>query len=198
MIDWLPIQQRLGITADGIAGRFTWGTLLAHVADRSLGDRGPLLGAACADHLSEYQITTPLRIAHFLAQIAHETGGFRWLQEIWGPTPAQRKYEGRADLGNTHSGDGFRYRGRGCLQLTGRANYADCGYRLGIDLEHDPDRAAEPGVSLLIACDYWRSRNINALADTDDITRVTKKVNGGTNGLEDRMKRLARAKEVLL
>lgn len=196
-MNWEPIQKRLGVTADGIPGPYTYQALLTHVANRQLADRGVPLGKGCALHFPVYQINTPIRIAHFIAQAAHESGNFRWMEEIWGPTAAQRKYEGRADLGNRYPGDGYRYKGRGCFQLTGRANYRTIGDRLGLELEENPELAAEPGISILIACDYWRSRNINRLADADDITRVTKAINGGTNGIEDRMKKLARAKEVL-
>lgn len=197
-MDWKPIQQRLGVAADGKAGRQTYAGLLARVAGRDLGERGVKLGIACANHFPAYGIVTPLRIAHFLAQAAHETSGFRWMEEIWGPTRAQARYDGRADLGNTYPGDGYRYKGRGPFQLTGRANYRTVGERIGLDLEQYPDLAAEPGAGLLIACDYWHSRKINPLADADNIIRVTEKINGGRNGLEDRMRKLARAKEILL
>lgn len=197
MIDWRPIQKRLGVVADSVAGPMTYAALLAHVGNRTLGERGRELGRGCARHFADYGITTPLRIAHWIAQTCHESGNYRWMQEIWGPTAAQRKYEGRADLGNVKPGDGKRYAGRGILQLTGRANYRTVGQRLGIDLEGNPELAADPAISVLIACDYWQSRNINPIADADDITRVTKKVNGGTNGIEDRMLRLRRAKDVL-
>jgi putative chitinase len=197
-MDWPPIQRRLGVPDDGDAGPITFQALLAHVSNRSLGDLGIRLGKGCVQHFPVYQINTPLRIAHFLGQAAHESGGFRWMQEIWGPTPAQRRYDGREDLGNTQPGDGRRYAGRGVFQLTGRANYRTVGARLGLDLESSPELAAEPAISLLIACDYWRSRKINPMADADDITRVTRAINGGINGIEDRMLKLRRAKEVLL
>jgi putative chitinase len=198
MIDWKPIQKRLGIAPDGIAGRYTFSTLLAHVAERSLADRGVLLGAGCAQHFTAYDITTPLRLAHFIAQACHESGRFKYMQEIWGPTAAQRKYELRADLGNVCVGDGKRYAGRGIFQLTGRANYREVGDRIGLDLEQDPELAAQPGISVMIACDYWRSRKINVPADRDDVMAVTRKINGGLTGIEDRMRRLSRAKEILL
>ena len=86
----------------------------------------PHLESAMAD----YQINTTIRIAAFLAQIGHESGGLKWLSELWGPTPAQSRYEGRKDLGNVQPGDGFLYRGRGFIQLTGRANYASARDRL--------------------------------------------------------------------
>ncbi len=198
MIDWRPIQKRLGVAADGFAGPYTYATLLAHVANRSLGQEGVNLGRGCAKHFPKYGIDTPLRLGHFVAQIAHESGGFRWMREIWGPTPAQRKYEGRLDLGNVNVGDGRRYAGRGCIQITGRSNYREVGHRLNLPLEDQPDLASDPETSIWIACDYWKWRGINLIADHDDITRVTKLVNGGTAGIEDRMRKLARAKEVLL
>ncbi|ULH18273.1 hypothetical protein MF271_22685 (plasmid) [Deinococcus sp. KNUC1210] len=81
------------------------------------------LGTACEDA----GIDMPPRLSHFLAQVTHESGGFRWMVEIWGPTPAQIRYEGRLDLENTEPGDGFRYRGRGPMMLTGRGNFRNVG-----------------------------------------------------------------------
>jgi putative chitinase len=107
------------------------------------------------------------------------------------------EYEGRVDLGNTHPGDGPRYKGRGLIQLTGRANYREYGKALGIDLEGHPEWAAEPKRSLLIACEYWKRRNINAACDRDDIEAVTRLINGGVNGLAARRALTARAKAVL-
>jgi len=153
--------------------------------------------SALAPHLSrvlaEYGITTRLRVAHWLAQICHESAGLRTTEEF----ASGAAYEGRKDLGNTHPGDGIRYKGRGLIQLTGRANYRAIGARLGVDLERHPERAAEPVLSLRIACEYWDSRNINRHADADDLIAVTRAVNGGLNGLEDRRRYLARAKAAL-
>jgi putative chitinase len=156
------------------------------------------LAKACPDLFEKYEINTPLRRCHFWAQAAHESGGFKYLTEIWGPTPAQAKYEGRKNLGNTQDGDGYLFRGRGIFQLTGRANYADMSKRIGRDLVINPELAAKPDVALLIACEYWKSRKLNALADADDVLAITKKINGGTNGLEDRRVNLARAKALWL
>lgn len=144
---------------------------------------------------ADYAVTTRLRICHFLAQAAHETDGFRTLEEYGGPAYFIR-YEGRRDLGNTEAGDGLRYHGRGIFQLTGRANYRRYGQILGIDLEAEPERAKEPETSLRIAFAYWSARAINAAADTDDSESVTKLINGGRNGLAERTRYLAQAKAI--
>lgn len=154
----------------------------------------PSLSAAAA----EFGINTRLRVAHFLAQLAHESGGFRHREEIWGPTRAQKRYEGRDDLGNTEPGDGFRFRGRGWIQLTGRANYRTYGRKLGVALEADPDLARSDGnVMARIAACYWADRKINPWADRDSLVQVTKKINGGLNGYADRALYLRRAKKAV-
>lgn len=146
------------------------------------------LRAACVEICA-----TPLRAAHFLAQIAHESGGFRYSEEI----ASGAAYEGREDLGNTEPGDGRRFKGRGVIQLTGRANYQRYGDLLGLDLVRQPGLAALPEVAYRTAALYWLDRNINTDADRDDLRAVTRAVNGGTNGLDDRRRYLHRAKEVL-
>ena len=143
--------------------------------------------------LAQYEIDNRLRVAHFLAQIIHEFAGLRTTEEF----ASGAAYEGRKDLGNVNPGDGRRYKGRGLLQLTGRANYKRLGDKLGIDLENEPELAAEPKLSLTIACEYWVDRKINAACDVDDLIAVTKKVNGGLNGLADRRQLLVKAKAAL-
>jgi len=143
--------------------------------------------------LEAYEIDTRLRIAHFLAQTCHESAGFRTTEEF----ASGYAYEGRKDLGNVKKGDGRRYKGRGLIQLTGRANYKALGDALGIDLEGNPFQAAEPALSLTIACEYWKKRKINPDCDRDDIITVTKKINGGLNGLDDRRNYTRKAKEAL-
>ena len=132
--------------------------------------------------LQEYDISNRLRIAHFLGQTCHESAGFRTTEEF----ASGDAYEGRSDLGNTQPGDGRRFKGRGLLQLTGRANYREFGGVLGVDLEGRPETAAQPALSLRIACEYWKRRNINKACDQDDLMTVTRLINGGLNGLEDR------------
>mgnify|MGYP000945617930 CR=1 FL=1 len=143
----------------------------------------------------DHAVTARLRICHFLAQAAHETDGFRTLEEYGGPAYFIR-YEGRRDLGNTQAGDGIRYHGRGIFQLTGRANYRRFGQLLGIDLETEPEQAKEPEISLRVAFAYWGERAINTAADADDSERVTKLINGGRNGLSERVRYLAKAKAI--
>ena len=154
------------------------------------------LGPAC----EAAQINTPQRLAHFLSQVTHESGGFRWMQEIWGPTPAQVRYEGRLDLGNTQPGDGKRYMGRGPMQLTGRVNYRATGQRIGQPLEAQPELASQIGVGSLVACDYWTHHSLNRLADQGGLVMVpaiTRVVNGGENGLPDRQRRYSIAAHIL-
>jgi putative chitinase len=143
--------------------------------------------------LDQYEIDTRLRVAHFLAQIIHEAAGLSTTEEF----ASGAAYEGRKDLGNVNPGDGRLYKGRGLLQLTGRANYKRLGEKLGVNLEDDPALAAEPKLSLSIACEYWTDRRINAACDADDLIAVTKKVNGGLNGLADRRQLLVKAKAAL-
>jgi putative chitinase len=175
--------------------------LIQIAGNNGMSERLRLFTPGVNETLAKYNITTKLRIAHFLAQIMHESGGFRWLREIWGPTDVQRRYEGRRDLGNTQPGDGKRYMGRGVIQLTGRANYAqatrELGKSFGVDFVANPVLAEQAPYAVLIAGWYWDSRNINGPADRDDLNRVTRLINGGTNGINDRRNYLQRAKLVL-
>lgn len=195
-MDVALVQRRLGVRADGDFGPVTLTALLRKIGAPA-GTAGPLGGGVGALE-GAIILDSGLRLAHFLAQAGHETAGFSRMVEIWGPTPAQRRYEGRSDLGNIRAGDGFRYRGRGILQITGRDNYRRFGALIGVDIEGQPDLAAEPAIAMALACAYWTSRRINASADRDDVEAVTRLVNGGLNGLDDRRQRLARAKAILL
>lgn len=145
-------------------------------------------------HAPKYGVTTPLRIAHFLAQAAHESANFRTLEEY----ASGAAYEGRKDLGNTQKGDGKRYKGRGIFQLTGRENYRKIGNILGFDLEGNPELAADPEISVLTALEYWKSRGLNSWADKDDVRTITRRINGGLNGFQDRQDKLNKAKIALV
>jgi putative chitinase len=148
------------------------------------------VGEVLAATLDSFAINTRLRIAHFLGQTCHESAGFRTTQEF----ASGEAYEGRSDLGNTEPGDGPRYKGRGLLQLTGRANYKAFGKLLDIKLEEHPELAAEPVLSLKIACAFWKEKNLNQFCDSDDIVRLTRRINGGTNGLDERRTFTSKAK----
>lgn len=151
--------------------------------------------------MDEFEINTPLREAAFLAQVAHESAEFRFMEEIWGPTAAQRRYEPvtqkSKDLGNTQPGDGKRFKGRGPIQVTGRSNYQTYGKLLNVDLIADPTRAATPEVGFRIAGVFWQRNGLNELADKEFFKTITKRINGGFNGLEERTRYYLRAKSVL-
>lgn len=141
-----------------------------------------------------FGIDTTLRKSHFLGQVAHESNAGRWPEEL----ASGRAYEGRKDLGNTEPGDGVRFKGRGYIQLTGRDNYVR--YSAAI---HGDDRAVrDPGMvarlpdAALAAGWFWDANGLNGLADADDIRQVTRRINGGYNGLEDRIKRTEQAKRL--
>jgi predicted chitinase len=159
----------------------------------------PLI-AAMPMVLPAYDLTTAIRFCHFIAQAAHETGGFTLLNEAGSSVYFERHYGadtavGRR-LGNTQPGDGARYHGRGIFQLTGRANYTVFGKKLGLDLAGKPELAAIPATSLAIACLYWASRGLNRFADADDVVEITRRINGGQNGLAERKRYLALAKTI--
>lgn len=162
------------------------------------------------------------RLQYFLAQLGHESNGLTTreenlnysasrMMEIWPsrfPTldvakPYERNPEKLANfvyggrMGNVNPGDGYRYRGRGYIQLTGRETYREIGRIAGIDLETNPDAAAKPENAIKIACAFWTWKNINPACDVSDFTAVTKKINGGTNGLNDRLQWLSKVKTVV-
>jgi predicted chitinase len=154
------------------------------------------LAEAIGRVMSNRNIDTPLQRAHFLAQIGHESGELRFRSEL----ASGEAYEGRRDLGNTQPGDGRRYKGRGLIQLTGRANYAEYGRALGREaelLEHPERVADEIGLCIDVAAWFWSRRELNALAEKDDLTGITRRINGGLNGLEDRRRLLKRCKALL-
>lgn len=153
--------------------------------------------SAISNAMAEHDIATPARQAAFLAQCGHESMGFTRTREIWGPTPAQERYEGRADLGNTQQGDGFRFRGRGLIHLTGRANYRACSNVLDQDFEAHPDMLEVPAYAARSAAWYWQEHNLNALADAGKFELLTRRINGGLNGYADRTTRWYRARNAL-
>ena len=180
---------------------------------------------AMAQVMPDWGINTKLRVAHFTAQIGHESNDLTVLQEnlsysaerlmaVWPrrfPTKASTKgyarnplslanfvYADRMGNGNQESGDGYKYRGRGPIQLTGRANYKAAGAVMRLPLVQDPDMVLDlPVVGCSIACWYWSSRGLNDLADRNETARITMRINGGLNGLQDREKRTALALSLL-
>ncbi len=143
-------------------------------------------------------INTPLRQAHFLAQIAHESGELRYSEEI----ASGEAYEGRRDLGNNQPGDGKRFKGRGLIQLTGRANYQSYSDarkpKSYMTDETAKLLATDPMAAVDVSCWYWSRHSLSSLADKDNVEAVTKKINGGYNGLDDRKAKLLRAKFFLV
>jgi putative chitinase len=149
-------------------------------------------------------LNQPHRLAQYLAQLMHESGTFNYDRELWGPTAAQKRYEGRTDLGNTVKGDGSRYRGRGPIQITGRANYrAFTAWARKLDpkapnFESDPDAVNTDPWEGLGPIWFWDSHGLNRYADAGDVEMVTRKINGGINGLDDRIHWLVRVSLVML
>lgn len=184
---------------------------------------------ALCELLPKYGITTERRVAHFLSQCAHESAGFKKLEEnlnysakalravfgrYFGNAPKRnadeyhrkpemianyvymdefRKYK----MGNVEEGDGWRFRGRGLKQLTGRHNYTAFGKSVGMSAEEASEYVATPAGAIESACWFWGTNNLNSIADTDDVVKMTKKINGGNIGLEDRQKRYTHALKVL-
>lgn len=157
----------------------------------------PALNAA----MGRYGVVTKLRIAAFIAQIGHESGQLRYVRELGGDKYLSKYDTGKLAerLGNTPEadGDGQLYCGRGLIQITGRANYAECGEALGLDLISHPELLEQPPHAAMSAAWYWSSRGLNSLADKADFLAITKRINGGTNGLADRQALYDRALKVL-
>ncbi|UVM65269.1 glycoside hydrolase family 19 protein [Pseudomonas sp. B21-009] len=153
--------------------------------------------------MGKYAIITRLRMAAFIAQIGHESGQLRYVRELGGDTYLAKYDTGRLAqrLGNTPEadGDGQKYRGRGLIQVTGRANYQACSEALFGDsrLLNTPELLEQPVYAAMSAGWYWQRAGLNSLADKGDFLAITKKINGGTNGLEDREELYERALKVL-
>ena len=149
---------------------------------------GPLNAA-----MEEFSINTSLRQAAFLAQCGHESGQLRYVQEL----ASGQAYEGRKDLGNTESGDGVRFKGRGLLQTTGRINYTAAMMALGIDCVEHPELLELPENACRSSAWFWSTHGLNELADKELFEKITKRINGGLNGYPDRLALYNKAKEVL-
>jgi len=163
-------------------------------AGRQAGVFVPALNTA----ISRYGIVGTVRVAAFIAQVGHESGQLRWVREIWGPTAQQAGYEGRADLGNTQKGDGSKYRGRGLIQITGRANYTACGEALGLDLISNPELLELPQHAAMSAAWFWSTNGLNTLADQGQFAKITRRINGGLTGQDDRQALYDKALKVLV
>ncbi len=216
MIDWAKVQTRLHVVADGVPGPVTYGALIDVV-----GQPCPPVATSLAAHAADYGLTTPARLAEFVAQIDNETGGFtRWeenlnysAQGLANTWPGRYAVDAHAvnkipnpralaiahnpeaigndtyalrmgNLDQAHDTDshpdGWQYRGRGALQLTGRAQYAAFGKALGLDLVGNPDQAADPAISVLIALEFWRQGNVNRWCDAGDFLATRGITNCGT------------------
>ena len=179
---------------------------------------------ALAQALPDYDINTPQRIAGFLAQCAHESGGFTAIKEnlnyravtlrkvfpkyfpsddianAYAQKPemiANRVYGGRMGNGDEHSGDGYRYCGRGLIQLTGKQNYQNFADSIQIAVEDVPEYLATFEGAVQSACWFWEANNLNNCADNGDILKMTKVINGGTIGLDDRTARYNHALQIM-
>ncbi len=180
----------------GISGELTTEKLQAIMPQATGTSINRYLGALTT-LMPNSQINAPLRVAHFLAQLGHESGDFLYSEEIADGSA----YEGRTDLGNTQPGDGTRFKGRGLIQLTGRSNYEAFGTARNRDFVTGTNNtllATDPNLAVDVSCWYWSTHGLNALADADNLNAITYKVNGGYNGLADRAAHLQRAKCLLV
>lgn len=138
----------------------------------------------------EFGVTNQLRCYMWLAQVGHESASLKYMEEI----ASGAAYEGRLDLGNTQPGDGVRFKGRGPIQLTGRANYTAAGNALNLPLVSNPPMAAQPQYAFRVSAWWWWSHGLNAISDTGDVVAATRRINGGTNGLADRQSRYTKCR----
>lgn len=185
--------RRLRATVLKGFGFHSFRSVMAHSSTDVVDPYFPLFSSM----MDQYGVDTPLRIAHFLAQVGHESLSLRYTEEI----ATGEAYEGRIDLGNTEKGDGVRFKGRGLIQLTGRANYEAYAQHAGLDLLSRGNEniiSETPQYALDVSLWFWQSRNLNRYADEDNLRAITRRVNGGFNGLEDRQRYLSRAKFFLL
>lgn len=168
--------------------------LLRHIMPES-GPRAALFTVPLVTAAAEFDINTAERVAAWLAQLAHESGQLRYVREL----ASGEAYERRRDLGNTQPGDGVRFRGRGLIQITGRANYEQLRVALGLDCVAHPEILEDPHNAARVSGWFWKGRGLNELADggTVNFTKITRRINGGTNGLADREMFYNRARAAL-
>lgn len=150
-------------------------------------------GDKLIEAMTRYNINSNLRQAAFIAQLAHESGSLRYVEEI----ASGEAYEGRLDLGNKMPGDGKRFKGRGLIQITGRSNYKLVSDALNYDFIAKPEDLELPGPACFSAGWFWQFHRLNRLADIDAFDKITRAINGGLNGYEDRCKHWETAKDVL-
>jgi len=194
-------QLANGLTSDGVVGDDTWkklfpikieitqsATQVGLSLDKLKGHIPNEVLAQIPDTAAKFNITTNLRLAHFLSQCAHESGDFKWVVEF----ASGQAYEGRKDLGNTQPGDGVKFKGRGFIQLTGRANYDKFSKFVNEDCVTNPKLVATK-YPMMSAAYFFDKNNLWKTCDggstNADVLKVTKRVNGGTNGLDDRLEK---------
>lgn len=170
-----------------------WANIIRKIAPGARQSVVTGLSEAMSQVIKIADLTTSERLAQFFAQIAHESDGFKTTVEY----ASGKEYEGRKDLGNLQPGDGSRFKGRGLIQLTGRANYGLYGKQLGVNFVDQPALAANFPYAALTAAQYWKNKNLNSYADKGDIVTITRRINGGLNGLDDRKKYLKIAESEL-
>ena len=156
---------------------------LKRISTRTSQRKLELLYPFLIKYMTVYDISTKARISAFIAQVIHESGSFNYFAEI----ASGKAYEGRKDLGNIQKGDGIKYKGRGLIQITGRSNYEQISKATGIDFLNNPTLLETPENAVMSACWWWNSRNLNVLADAYQFTAITRKINGGENGLKERL-----------
>lgn len=212
MFDPRRAQQRLAdrgyaVAVDGIFGPRSFAAAYRFMSRDKIGDDVALArGRAATEWFPKADLlASGARLAHFFGQTCVESMGFTRSREIWGPTRAQRGYEGRKDLGNIQPGDGKRFMGRGDIEITGRGNYRAAGQRLGIPLEDHPELAEALPAAIAVSVDYWIANKLNRWADLDDTLALSRAINLGDphsdhtpNGLAERQVATARARTIFI
>lgn len=191
-----PGSATLTALRAAVNGQFS-PSLLQILMPLSSQDKADTFSEPLSAAMNANQINTPLRQAHFLAQLGHESGSLLYTAEL----ASGAAYEGRIDLGNTQPGDGPRFKGRGLIQITGRTNYTNYGSDRGQDYITgvNPNLlATDANIAADCSGWFWATRQLNELADNDDLLTITRRINGGTNGLDDRTNRLKLAKCLLI